>query len=72
MPRRPVHPLSLIPSIAMSDASPPYRPRCIHLTCKSMMVYGEAFENDPEYQAGMTEFTCTCTFQPQGPDGGDT
>jgi hypothetical protein len=56
----------------MSDTPAPYRPRCIHLTCKSMMVYGEAFESDPEYQAGMTEFWCTCTFQGQGPDGGDT
>ena len=27
-----------------ADPFPPYRPRCIHLTCKSMMVYGEAFE----------------------------
>ena len=56
----------------MSDNPPPYRPRCLHLTCKSMMVYGEAFESDPEYQAGMVEFTCTCTFKNQGPDGGDT
>jgi hypothetical protein len=54
----------------MSDTPSEYRPRCIHLTCKSMMVYGEAFEQDPEYQDGMVEFTCTCTFKNEGPDGG--
>ena len=54
------------------DAPQPYRPRCIDLSCKSMQVWGENFQDDPEYQAGMVEFTCTCTFQPQGPDGGDT
>ena len=35
-----------------------------------MQVWGEDFENDPEYQAGMVEFSCTQTFQGQGPDGG--
>jgi len=55
----------------MSDDTPaPYRPRCIHLCCKSMMVYGEAFESDPEYQDGMVEFWCTKTFTWQGPDQG--
>ena len=49
----------------------PYRPRCIHLTCRSMQVWGEDFENDPEFQAGMVEFTCTRTFKGLGPDGGD-
>lgn len=48
-----------------------YRPRCIHLTCKSMQVWGEDFENDPEFQAGMVEFSCTQTFTNQGPDGAD-
>jgi hypothetical protein len=56
----------------MSDTPSEYKPRCIYLTCKSMMVYGEAFEQDPEYQAGMVEFTCVCTFTSQGPDGGAT
>jgi len=57
----------------MSDQSapPPYRPRCIYLTCKSMQVFGEEFESDPEFQAGMVEFTCTETFQNLGPDGGE-
>ena len=54
----------------MSDPQP-YRPRCIYLTCKSMQVWGEDFESDPEFQAGMVEFTCTETFKSQGPDGGE-
>ena len=46
----------------MSDTNPPaYRPRCMNLCCKSMMVYGEAFESDPEYQAGLTDFWCQLT-----------
>ena len=49
----------------------PYRPRCIYLTCRSMQVWGEDFENDPEYQAGMVEFACTQTFKGLGPDGDD-
>src|SRR5215470_5419463 len=49
----------------------PYRPRCIHLTCRSMQVWGDDFENDPEYQAGMVEFTCTQTFKTLGPDNSD-
>ena len=48
----------------------PYRPRCIHLTCRSMQIWGENFENDPEYQAGIVEFQCTETFRQFGPDGG--
>jgi hypothetical protein len=42
--------------------------RCINLMCKAMMVYGEAFESDPDYQAGMTDWWCQCTQKPQGPD----
>jgi hypothetical protein len=54
----------------MSDTPPPeYRPRCRMLCCKSMLVYGEDFESDPEYQAGMTEFWCLETSQSLGPDG---
>ena len=47
-----------------------YRPRCVNLYCKSMAVYGEGFEADPEYQAGLTEWTCLGTAKCQGPDGG--
>jgi hypothetical protein len=55
----------------MSDTPTPYRPRCIHLCCKSMLVFGEAFESDPDYQAGMVEFWCTHTSKGEGPDGGE-
>jgi hypothetical protein len=42
----------------------------MYLTCKAMMVFGEAFENDPDYQAGVTEFWCVQTSKGEGPDGG--
>jgi hypothetical protein len=54
----------------MADQPKPYRVRCMYLTCKSMMVFGEDFENDPEYQQGGVDFTCNCTFKGHGPDGG--
>jgi hypothetical protein len=53
----------------MSEESSAYRPRCKHLYCKSMLVYGEAFVTDPDFQAGMTEYWCLCTSKAQGPDG---
>jgi len=40
-----------------------YRPRCMHLCCKAMMVYGEAFESDPDFQAGLTDFWCQRTMR---------
>ncbi len=46
-------------------------PRCMHLCCKSMIVFGEAFERDPDYQAGLTDFWCIRTAKAQGPDGED-
>ena len=46
-----------------------YRVRCMHLFCKSMAVFGEDFEQDPEYQQGMVDFTCLCTQKCYGPDG---
>lgn len=54
----------------MSD-TPSYQPRCRHLCCKSMMVFGEAFESDPEFQGGQTEFWCTNTMTSFGPDQGE-
>ena len=48
------------------DNSPPRR--CMHLCCKAMAVYGEAFESDPDYQAGMTDFWCLRTQKGCGPD----
>jgi hypothetical protein len=55
----------------MSDPTPTYRPRCMHLCCKAMLVYGENFESDPDYQAGLTEFWCLRTSKGLGPDGDD-
>lgn len=53
----------------MSEVPEVYRPRCRNLCCKSMLVYGEAFEQDPDFQAGMVEFWCSRTSKGQGPDG---
>lgn len=50
---------------------PAYVPRCIQLRCKAMMVYGENFEQDPEYQAGSVDFWCIQTSRNLGPDGGE-
>jgi hypothetical protein len=36
-----------------------------------MAVYGEAFEMDPEYQEGATDFWCIRTSKGYGPDGGE-
>jgi hypothetical protein len=58
-------------TFAMADDTPLPPMRCIHLTCKSMMVYGEDFEQDPEFQAGMVEFQCLRTLQNVGPDLGE-
>jgi hypothetical protein len=55
----------------MSDTPVPYRPRCMHLTCKSMMVYGEDFTSDPDFQAGMVDFQCLRTASNQAPDRGE-
>ena len=54
-----------------NETAPDPAPRCKNLSCKSMLVYGEAFEQDPDYQAGMTEFWCLCTSKGAGPDGDD-
>jgi hypothetical protein len=43
----------------------------MYLACKSMAVFGEDFENDPDYQAGVVDFWCERTFQGRGPDGGE-
>jgi hypothetical protein len=46
-------------------------PRCIHLQSKAMVVHGEAFEADPDYQAGLTDYWCLLTAKALGPDDGD-
>lgn len=43
-------------------------PRCMHLCSKAMMVFGEDFESDPDYQAGLSEFWCNLTARGLGPD----
>jgi hypothetical protein len=35
-----------------------------------MMVYGENFEQDPEYQSGQVNFWCVKTSKAHGPDQG--
>jgi hypothetical protein len=52
----------------MSELPQVPAPRCVNLYCKSMMVFGEAFESDPDYQAGMTDFWCLRTSKGLGPD----
>ena len=42
--------------------------RCKFLYCKSMIVYGEDFASDPDFQAGMTDFWCLQTSKNSGPD----
>ena len=46
-------------------------PRCTHLQSKAMAVYGEGYENDPDYQDGMTDFWCVQTARSLGPDDGE-
>jgi hypothetical protein len=36
-----------------------------------MAVYGEDFENDPDYQAGLSDMWCLKTAKSMGPDDGD-
>ena len=74
MSRNPRHPSLMrdyLRELAMSEITSSYRPRCKYLTCKSMLVFGENFESDPEYEAGMTRFWCVQTSKGQGPDGDD-
>ncbi|OAI40001.1 hypothetical protein AYO40_00910 [Planctomycetaceae bacterium SCGC AG-212-D15] len=50
----------------MSD----YKPRCMHLCSKSIVAFGESFEQDPDHQEGdVTDYWCTRTGKGQGPDG---
>lgn len=49
----------------------PQMPRCINLQSKALMVYGESYGDDPDYQAGMDQTWCVMTAKPLGPDNGD-
>ena len=44
-------------------------PRCVHLQSKSMAVYGEGFEGDPDFEAGVADCWCVQTGRGLGPDG---
>jgi hypothetical protein len=46
-------------------------PRCIHFFSKAMAVHGEAFEDDPDFQAGLSPCWCNLTARALGPDDGD-
>jgi len=46
----------------------PQPPRCMHLQSKSMAVYGEGFEGDPDYEGGVADFWCVQTGRALGPD----
>lgn len=52
----------------MSELPQVSSPRCIHLHSKAMAVHGEAFAEDPDYQAGLSDFWCLQTARPLGPD----
>lgn len=46
-------------------------PRCIHLQSKAMMVHGEEYERDMDYQGAGTDFWCILTGKLLGPDNGE-
>ena len=46
-------------------------PRCMHLHSKAMMVHGEAFADDPDFQEGLSNMWCVLTARGLGPDGGE-
>ena len=52
----------------MSELTQVRPPRCINLCSKSMVVYGEGFENDPDFQAGLDRMWCNLTARGLGPD----
>ncbi|OAI53707.1 hypothetical protein AYO44_15700 [Planctomycetaceae bacterium SCGC AG-212-F19] len=69
MSNEPIPQTESTPESVGADAPAVPALRCINLMCKAMLVYGEAFEMDPDYQAGTTDWWCQCTQKPQGPDG---
>lgn len=51
---------------------PQVRPaRCINLCSKAMMIHGEDFHRDPDFQAGLDQMWCIHTARGLGPDDGD-
>lgn len=55
----------------MSELPQVPAPRCIHLHSKAMVVHGEGYESDPDYQDGTTVFWCLQTAKPLGPDNNE-
>lgn len=55
----------------MSELPQVRPPRCMNLCSKAMMVHGEAFESDPDFQAGLDAMWCIQTARGLGPDDGD-
>lgn len=53
----------------MSADNKEYQPRCKYLNSKSLAVFGEYYEDDPDFQEGQTEYECMCTARGEGPDG---
>lgn len=53
----------------MSDLPQLPPPRCIHLQSKAMAVHGEAFEDDTDFQDGLSDIWCVLTARALGPDG---
>jgi hypothetical protein len=49
--------------------NPTPAPRCRHLCCQAILVYGEDVVNDPGFQAGVGNFWCIRTSKGLGPDG---
>ena len=42
--------------------------RCMHFCAKSLMVHGEGFAADPDFQAGLDTTWCVLTARALGPD----
>ena len=55
----------------MSELPQVRPPRCVNMSGKSLMIYGEAFESDPDYQAGLSPMWCVQTGRGLGPDDGE-
>jgi hypothetical protein len=55
----------------MSELPQVKPPRCLFLGSKAMAVHGEAFESDPDYEAGLSDVWCMQSGRGLGPDGGE-
>jgi len=46
-------------------------PRCMNLCSKALMVHGEGYAADADFQAGLDQTWCGLTAKPLGPDDAD-